>query len=596
MAVLFESGFIPRTPLNHARIGYEQLITEVSATGSATGFPPEAALIETTHERWRPAELGDSLTLTLDQPALLEYIGIGAHTLRDALIEIEVDGTYVPLVTFPLDGPSLSSDFAAQEYMIYSEYPDAEAVMILLTGDKLVSAIRITPEDADATVGYVSAGRVLEMLRPFYGGHAPAMLNETVDRLPTESESGQWLGMSVIRQGRATRMDWENLPAPWYRREVQPFVEHAKSGTFFIAWNALRFPGDCLYAHLESDPAPSNQGVRDLMSVSFDVRAYHTGQPPAVASDMMRSVTYNQMWDLADRPSPKWVFGPDGLLVEVLPGEPAYQYDPVTGEPLGLLIEWQRTNLLLWSEDLSNPKWAKGNVSVSGGFSAPDGAATAFKVSASTLGELNTILNLVGTNVTGSVSIYLKGEESASSIVLIAIDNSAPIVRVDLNAGIMTNISPGTNAELSALKNGWFRLELTPPTTIDRITVYAGRFGALETPQEFYMWGAQVEAGSFPTSYIPTEGSQVTRLADSVSRTLGAEFNAAEGNFSVTATVPVGETVVQAGSFSIVSDSDTEKTYTASYTEDPSATTLDIAPSASSATIKSLTYNPRSGA
>ena len=48
-----------------------------------------------------------------------------------------------------------------------------------------------------------------------------------------------------------------------------------------------------------------------------------------------------------------------------------------------------------------------------------------------------------------------------------------------------------------------------------------------------YLWGAQVEAGAFPSSYIPTTTGSVARTADSCIRTLGSEFSATAGTVVV---------------------------------------------------------------
>lgn len=61
----------------------------------------------------------------------------------------------------------------------------------------------------------------------------------------------------------------------------------------------------------------------------------------------LKTVNYDEMFTLS-APSPKWVWNAQGQLVEVPAGQPAWDHDPVTGEPLGQRIESaEATNLLL---------------------------------------------------------------------------------------------------------------------------------------------------------------------------------------------------------------------------------------------------------
>ena len=60
----------------------------------------------------------------------------------------------------------------------------------------------------------------------------------------------------------------------------------------------------------------------------------------------MKTVPYDGMFTLS-APSPKWVWNAQGQLVEVPAGQPAWDHDPVTGEPLGQRLEGEATNLLL---------------------------------------------------------------------------------------------------------------------------------------------------------------------------------------------------------------------------------------------------------
>ena len=71
--------------------------------------------------------------------------------------------------------------------------------------------------------------------------------------------------------------------------------------------------------------------------------------------------------------------------------QPRFDHDPVTRAPLGLLIEGAATNLLWHSQDFPQTSWVKSNVGVVGGQAAPDGSATAAKVTPDTASSLHRI-------------------------------------------------------------------------------------------------------------------------------------------------------------------------------------------------------------
>lgn len=277
MAVMIENGFdLPQA--NHARIGYRDVIASVTASSADAGAPASSVLSWQTYERWRPTASPATLTATFPA-ATIDYIGIGAHRLSRATsvtFEIQVAGAWSEIVPGVIEGV---------------EAADNEPIMLLMTPREDVTGVRVSfSYTGDAPdVGKMVAGQVLTMQRPFYAGHSPAMLARNTSKQPNISEGGEWLGSTIIRQGRSTQVTWEHLRAPWYRAYFDPFVEHARRYPFFFAWNPRRFP-DCLYAMTTEDAIPDNMGKRDFMIVTLGMKGYSDGTQPNLN-------LYPPLWD-----------------------------------------------------------------------------------------------------------------------------------------------------------------------------------------------------------------------------------------------------------------------------------------------------------
>ena len=212
--------------------------------------------------------------------------------------------------------------------------------------------------------------------------------------------------------------------------------------------------------------------------------------------------------------------GSDGLIKSAAVNEARFDHNPVTGESLGLLIEEQRTNYIannttnLFTMYYSN--WTSDS-----SITYPDGG---------TIGGYNTFNQLSGArffldfnpagNTTYSCSVWarLKSGSTATTVAINIKDYQSDTVR-----GISDTIT---------LTNTWKRISVTGTTAGTsglRFEIGVNTSGA---SSQVYFWGAQVEQGAFPTSYIPTAGSQVTRTADSASITgtnLTSFYNQSQG-------------------------------------------------------------------
>lgn len=220
----------------------------------------------------------------------------------------------------------------------------------------------------------------------------------------------------------------------------------------------------------------------------------------------------------------------------------------------GLLVEESRSNISTYSEDFLNTAaagetrpwgWTRLTVSLLAG-TAPDDTNNANELiedtTASSTHQIQRNYS-VTSGASYTLSFFAK-KNTRDWIALDMFDGTNHKTYFDLTNGTVGTVGSGATASIDALADGWYRCKITRTVAAATITavvnIATGDNVASYTGESksIYGFGAQLEAGAFATSYIPTEASAVTRNAD-VATVTGTNFsdffNATEGTFGIEA-------------------------------------------------------------
>jgi hypothetical protein len=215
-----------------------------------------------------------------------------------------------------------------------------------------------------------------------------------------------------------------------------------------------------------------------------------------------------------------------GLIESVANNVPRLDY--TNSSCPSILVEPQRTNLVLRSNELSTAPNVLDNVTGTSNFYvSPDGSINAIKLAETVVNDRHGFYQYFNvTAQTYTISVFTKQIGRRYISLMSDFTGTNSLSFFDLQEKVVVSNGTGFTCSIEEYSDGWFRLSATVTASAGlKYIIFGGStngttntyIGNTSTFMTFY--GFQLEAGSNATSYIPTVGSTVTRNADNISKT-----------------------------------------------------------------------------
>ena len=200
----------------------------------------------------------------------------------------------------------------------------------------------------------------------------------------------------------------------------------------------------------------------------------------------------------------------DGLIEVITNNKP--RIDFLNDSNGALLLEPERTNLQVNSEEFDNPLWLKNRASITPNDAiSPSGLLNADKL-VGTSGSSSYVYDGISVTFESAytISVFAKYIDIEEFVIVNFTQSGNAYFNIE-NGTIISNFGTITEPKIENYGNGWYRCSAKFTATATASVNY-GFYLNNATDKSVHIWGAQVELGSYATSYIPTQGAISTKV------------------------------------------------------------------------------------